>query len=295
MCRYKKAKNMKISDSLELLLLAALWGASFLFIRIAAPILGPVLLIELRLLIAGLTLLLLVFLIRLNVLGEICQHLVPLFIIGAINLAIPYLLFAIAALYLPAGFASILNATAPLFGRLIAGLWLREKLTISKFMGLMIGFAGVTTLVGWTSIPVTFSFAGSVAAGLLGSCFYAIAAAYAKQKLANISPIAAATGSLLSATVVLLTITPFFLPQVFPSLTVILVVIALSLFSTAFASILYFRLISNIGASKSLTVGYLIPLFAMLWGALVLGEPITKSMIVGCGLILLGTALAVSQ
>ncbi len=284
---------MRISDSFELLLLAALWGASFLFVRIAAPILGPVLLIELRLLIAGLTLLL--FLIRLNLLEEIRQKLVPLFVIGCINLAFPYLLFAIAALYLPAGFASILNATAPLFGIVITGFWLREKLTVSQFMGLVIGFAGVTILVGWTSIPVTLSFAGSVAVGLLGSCFYAISAAYAKQKLVDVSPLAAATGSLLASTVVLLPITPFFLPPAFPSLKVILVVLALSLFSTAFAAILYFRLISNIGASKSLTVGYLIPLFAMLWGALVLEEPITKSMIVGCILILSGTAIAVSQ
>ncbi len=284
---------MRISDSLELLLLAALWGASFLFIRIAAPILGPVLLIELRLLIAGLTLLL--CLIRLNLLRAIRQRLVPLFVIGCINLAFPYLLFAIAALYLPAGFASILNATAPLFGIVITGFWLREKLTISKFIGLVIGFAGVTILVGWTSIPVNLSFLGAVAAGLLGSCFYAISAAYAKLKLADVSPLASATGSLLASTVVLLPITPFFLPPVFPSLKVILVVLALSLFSTAFAAILHFRLISNIGASKSLTVGYLIPLFGMVWGALVLGEPITKSMIVGCILILSGTAIAVFQ
>lgn len=284
---------MRISDSFELLLLAALWGASFLFVRIAAPILGPVLLIELRLLIAGLTLLL--FLIRLNLLEEIRQKLVPLFVIGCINLAFPYLLFAIAALYLPAGFASILNATAPLFGIVITGFWLREKLTVSQFMGLVIGFAGVTILVGWTSIPVTPYFIGAIVAGLLGSCFYAISAAYAKLKLADVSPLAAATGSLLASTVVLLPITPFFLPPAFPSLKVILVVLALSLFSTAFAAILYFRLISNIGASKSLTVGYLIPLFAMLWGALVLEEPITKSMIVGCILILSGTAIAVSQ
>lgn len=284
---------MRISDSLELLLLAALWGASFLFIRIAAPILGPVLLIELRLLIAGLTLLL--CLIRLNLLGEIRQKLIPLFVIGCTNLAFPYLLFAIAALYLPAGFASILNATAPLFGIVISGFWLREKLTISQFIGLVIGFAGVTILVGWTSIPVTLSFVGAVVAGLLGSCFYAISAAYAKQKLADASPLAAATGSLLASTVVLLPITPFFLPPAFPSLKVILIVLALSLFSTALAAILYFRLISNIGASKSLTVGYLIPLFAMVWGALLLEEPITKSMIVGCILILSGTAIAVSQ
>ncbi|MEM9508004.1 MAG: DMT family transporter [Cyanobacteria bacterium P01_E01_bin.35] len=284
---------MKISDSLELITLAAVWGASFLFMRIAAPSLGPVLLIELRVLLAGLTLLMLS--IRLNLISEIRQRLVPLFVVGCINSAIPFVLFAITSLYLPAGFSSILNATAPLFGTLIASFWLREKLTLSQFSGLIVGFAGVTTLVGWTKIPVTLSFILAVAAGLVASALYAIAAPYAKQKLAGVSPIAVATGSQLSAAIVLFPITPWFLPSAFPSWTVILVTIALGLFSTAWAYVMYFRLISNIGASKSLIVAYLIPLFAMLWGALILGEPITKSMIVGCSLILTGTAIAVSQ
>ncbi|MEM7760565.1 MAG: DMT family transporter [Cyanobacteria bacterium P01_A01_bin.40] len=284
---------MKISDSLELITLAAVWGASFLFMRIAAPSLGPVLLIELRVLLAGLTLLMLS--IRLNLISEIRQQLVPLFVVGCINSAIPFVLFAIASLYLPAGFSSILNATAPLFGTLIAGFWLREKLTLSQFSGLIVGFAGVTTLVGWTKIPVTLSFILAVAAGLVASALYAIAAPYIKQKLAAVSPIAVATGSQLSAAIVLLPITPWFLPSAFPSWTVILVTVALGLFSTAWAYVMYFRLISNIGASKSLIVAYLIPLFAMLWGALILGEPITKSMIVGCSLILAGTAITVSQ
>ena len=284
---------MKISDLCELLLLAAVWGASFLFMRIAAPVIGPVLLIELRVLIAGLTLTLLS--LHLNLLPEIHSKLVPLLVVGCINSAIPFLLFAIASLYLPAGFTSILNATAPLFGTLIAGLWLRERLTLSQFIGLIIGFTGVTILVGWTSIPIDLSFICSVGAGLTASFLYAIAAPYAKQKLSDVSPITVATGSQVSATLILLPIAPFFLPEAFPSPKIILVTIALGILSTALAYVMYFRLIANIGASKALTVAYLIPLFAMLWGALVLGEPITRSMIVGCGLILFGTAIAVSQ
>ena len=284
---------MKISDLCELLLLAAVWGASFLFMRIAAPVIGPVLLIELRVLIAGLTLAMLS--LRLNLLPEIRQQLVPLLVVGCLNSAIPFLLFAIASLYLPAGFSSILNATAPLFGTLIAGLWLRERLTLSQFIGLIIGFAGVTTLVGWTSIPIDLSFIFSVGAGLTASLLYAIAAPYTKQKLSAVSPITVATGSQLGATLILLPITPFFLPDALPSLKIVLITIALGILSTALAYIMYFRLIANIGVSKALTVAYLIPLFAMLWGALVLGEPITRSMIVGCSLILSGTAIAVSQ
>ena len=282
---------MRISDLLELLLLAAVWGASFLFMRIAAPVLGPVLLIELRVLLAGLVLLMLS--VRLNQIAEIRRYLIPLFVVGCINSAIPFLLFAFASLSLPAGFTAILNAMAPLFGTAIASVWLGEKLTFSRFFGLVLGFTGVTVLVGWTNIPITQSFVWAVLAGLFASLMYAIAAPYTKQKLSKVSPIVIATGSQLSAAAVLLPITPFFLPTELPSVLVISVVLALAFLSTAFAHILYFRLISNLGAGKALTVAYLIPLFAMVWGAIVLGEAITLSMILGCGLILTGTAIAV--
>ena len=284
---------MKLADLFELLLLAAVWGASFLFMRIAAPVLGPVLLIELRVAIAGLTLLLVA--IRLGLMGEIKTNIIPLLVVGCINSAIPFLLFAFASLYLPAGFSSILNATAPLFGTLIAGLWLREKLTVVQFIGLIIGFAGVTILVGWTKLPVTTNFIWAIAAGSIAPFSAAVAALYAREKLLGVNPITVATGSLLGATIILLPVTPWFLPDRFPSITIILVTIALSLFSTALAYVIYFRLISRIGASKSLIVAYLIPLFAMFWGRLILSEPITISMILGCGLILSGTAIALSQ
>ena len=282
---------MKISNILELLLLASLWGASFLFMRIAAPILGPVWLIELRVLLSGLTILLLSM--RSNIVQDIRQNLFPLCILGCINLAIPFVLFAIAALYLPAGFSAILNATAPLFGSAIAFLWLKEKLTWSGSAGLIIGFAGVTILVGWTDIPITISFILSTVAGLLGALMYAIAAPLAKDKLSGVSSMAIAAGSQLSAALILLPLTPFFLPTASVSLEIIGVVVALALFSTALAYILYFRLITNIGVSKTLTVAYLVPLFAMFWGAVILEEPVTESMLVGCGLILSGTAIAI--
>ena len=284
---------MKIASILELLLLAAVWGASFLFVRIAAPVLGPVWLIELRVLLSGSTILLLSM--RSNIVREIRANLVPLFVLGCINLAIPFVLFAIAALYLPAGFAAILNATAPLFGTLIASLWLKEELSRSGLLGLILGFTGVVVLVGWTSIPITNSFVWSTVAGLLGALMYAIAAPYAKNKLSGVSSLAISTGSQLSAAIVLLPLMPFFLPTASVSWEIVSVVLALALFSTALAYILYFRLIANIGVSKTLTVAYLVPLFAMFWGAVVLTEPISVSMLTGCGLILFGTAIAISK
>ncbi|MEM8832277.1 MAG: EamA family transporter [Cyanobacteria bacterium P01_G01_bin.19] len=284
---------MKISSILELLLLASVWGASFLFVRIAVPVLGPVWLIELRVLLSGLTILLLSM--RLNTVREIRANLASLFVLGCINLAIPFVLFAIAALYLPASFAAILNATAPLFGIIIAALWSNEKFTWSRFLGLVIGFCGVTILVGWTNIPWTISFVGSTIAGLSGALMYAIAAPFAKDRLSGVSSVAIATGSQLSAAIVLLPLIPFFPPTTAVSWEVATVTIALALFSTALAYILYFRLIDCIGVSNTLTVAYLVPLFAMLWGAIFLQESITVSMLVGCSLILSGTAISVTK
>ena len=281
---------MKFSDLIELLLLAAFWGGSFLLMRIAAPILGPVWLIELRVLLAGL--ILLPVLLRLNLWEQVRQNAIPLFVVGCLNSALPFLLIAFASVYLTAGFTSILNATAPLFGIIIASLWLKEKLTFARMSGFVLGFMGVTLLIGKKSFPTTPLVLLAIAAGLTASFLYAVGAPYSKRYLTKTPPLVIATMSQLSAAVFLLPALPFTVPQTVPSPKIMLCVLALALFSSALAYILYFRLIQNIGASKALTVAYLIPVFAMIWGRLVLQEPITSVMVWGCGLILLGTAIA---
>ncbi|MBE9053994.1 DMT family transporter [Nostocales cyanobacterium LEGE 11386] len=281
---------MRVSDVAELLLLAALWGGSFLFMRMTAPVLGPVWLIEMRVLLAGLFLL--PFLIRLNLWGEVRRKVIPLFIVGFINSALPFSLFAFASLFLPAGFTSILNATSPLFGTIVASVWLKEKLTVSRMIGFVLGFAGVVALIGWKTFAATPSFFAAVGAGLLAAVMYAIAAPYAKQQLSSVPSLVTSTVSQLSAAIFLLPALPFTVPKTVPTTDIVVAVLALALFSTALAYILYFRLIKNIGSTKTLTVTYLIPLFAMLWGAIVLKESVTSSMVFGCTLILLGTAIA---
>jgi drug/metabolite transporter (DMT)-like permease len=281
---------MKSLEVAELLLLAALWGGSFLFMRIAAPVLGPIWLIELRVLLAGLALL--PILVRLNLWHEVRRNWISLLIVGCINSAIPFALLAFASVSLPAGFTSILNATAPLFGTIVAAVWLKERLTTTRIVGFILGFIGVVILMGWKTIAVTPAFAMAVSAGLLAALMYAIAAPYIRQKLAGVPSLVIATGSQIGAAFLLLPALPFTTPQQAPQIITIISVLALALLSTAFAYILYFRLIQNIGSTKALTVTYLIPLFAMLWGAVFLKEPITPSMIAGCSLILLGTASA---
>ena len=280
---------MRIFDICELFLLASLWGASFLFMRIASPVLGPVWLMELRVLVAGLALL--PFVMKLGLLGEIRRHAKPLFIIGCFNAALPYLLFAFATLFLPAGFTSILNANTPLFGSVVAFVWLKEKFTLSKTIGLLLGLGGVIVLVGWQSFVINLDSLLAVGAVLVATFMYAIVAPYTKKQLSGVPSLVIATGSLLFAPLFFLPAIPFTIPKTTPTLLSIMALLGLALFSTSLAYILYFRLISNIGSTKTLTVAYLIPLFAMVWGAIFLKEVITASMILGCGLILLGTAI----
>ncbi len=281
---------MKISDIGELLLLAALWGASFLFMRIASPVFGPVWLMECRVLIAGLALLPLA--VKLDLLGEIRRYAKPLFLIGCCNAALPYLLFAFASLFLPAGFTSILNATTPLFGSIVAFIWLKEKLTPTRTIGLALGLGGVVVLVGWRSFVITPTSLLAVVAVLVATLMYAIAAPYIKKQLCGVPSLVIATGSLLFAPLFLLPAIPFTIPKAAPTPLSLMALFGLALLSTSLAYILYFRLISNVGSTKALTVAYLIPIFAMLWGAIFLQEAITASMILGCSLILLGTAIA---
>ncbi|MEM9770434.1 MAG: DMT family transporter [Cyanobacteria bacterium P01_D01_bin.73] len=281
---------MKGLEIAELLLLAALWGASFLFMRIAAPVLGPVWLIELRVLLAGLTLLPL--LIHLNLWSEVRRNWRSLLLVGGINSAIPFSLLAFASISLPAGFTSILNAIAPLFGTIIVFVWLKEKLTIARVFGFILGFVGVMILIGWRAVALTSDLALAIAAGLSAALAYAIAAPYIKQNLTGVPVLAVTVGSQLGAASLLLPVLPFTIPSQPITARVVIAVLGLALLSTAFAYLLYFRLIQKIGATRALTVTYLVPIFAMLWGRLFLNEAITLSMVIGCSLILQGTAVA---
>ncbi|MEM9119140.1 MAG: DMT family transporter [Cyanobacteria bacterium P01_F01_bin.56] len=274
----------------ELFLLAALWGGSFLFMRIAAPELGPIWLIEVRVLLAGLSLLPLLLYQKLGL--QLRQHWRSLAIVGLINSALPFSLLAFTSLSLPAGITAILNGTVPFFGVAVAYVWLHEKLTASRIIGLLLGFAGVLVLVGLRGTVLTPEMLLAMVTGLGAAFMYAIAAPLIRQHLQNVPSIVIATGSQLSAAVFLLPLLPLTLPESPPSQRAILAVLALALLSTSLAYILYFRLIQTVGSTRALTVTYLIPLFAIVWGALILKEAITLSMVVGGALILLGTAIA---
>jgi uncharacterized membrane protein len=190
----------------------------------------------------------------------------------------------------PSGFPGFLQAIGA-FAIFLGGIAIILGF-LTPLAALGLGFVGVTTLVGWKTFAATPSFFAAVGAGLLAALLYAIAAPYAKHQLTGVPPLVIATISQLSAAVFLLPALPFTVPKTAPTPMIVLSVLALALASTAVAYVLYFRLIQNVGSTKALTVTYLIPAFAMVWGSVILKEPITASMALGCGLILMGTAIA---
>jgi drug/metabolite transporter (DMT)-like permease len=281
---------MKTRDLIDLVMLAALWGASFLFIRIAVPHFGPAPLIFLRVGIGGVFLLPL--LLMRNGWPDFRKSLTPIFVVGVVNSALPFTLLSYAALSLTAGFVSILNASSPLFGAIIAYFWLKDRLSALRVLGLCIGFAGVTVLV-WGK--ASFKPGGSgfaIMAALLASFFYGVAVNYTKKRLTGVNSLAIATGSQLCAAVALLPLAVYYWPAESPALNIWLIVIALGVGCTGLAFILYFRLIANAGPARAIAVTFLVPVFGVVWGALFLDEIPTGNMLAGCVVILLGTSLA---
>lgn len=273
----------------QIVLMAALWGGSYLFLRIAVPEFGPVPLIAIRVAIAS-GCLLPFLLARPGLRQEFRANLFPLLILGAINAAIPFPLFAYATLYLSAGFAAVINATAPLFATLIAWLWLRDRITVGGVLGLCVGLVGVIILTGGLAAPGPEMML-AIAAALGASFCYGVSASYVKKRLSGVSSWVTTTGSLGFSALLLLPLALVQWPSSTPSPTAWFAVLALAIACTSVPNIFYFRLILNVGPARAMTVAFLIPGFGMLWGVLVLGERVTLSMIAGCAVILLGTAL----
>lgn len=288
---------MKQRDIAELVALAALWGASFLFLRLGAGEFGPFALAGVRVAVASACLAPL--LISHGLVPALRLHWKAIAVVGALNSALPFLAYSYAALSITAGLASIFNATAPLWGALVAWLWLRDRLTGAKVAGLAIGFAGVVWL-GWTNVNQAASFkpGGSgwaVLACVGATLLYGTAASVTKRYLVGVSPLAVAAGSQFWASAMLAPLAVAFWPAQTPGATAWLAVVLLGVLSTAVAYVLYFRLIAHVGPASAISVTFLIPAFAALWGWLFLGESITATMVAGCAVILLGTALTTGQ
>jgi drug/metabolite transporter (DMT)-like permease len=287
---------------LQLVVLAALWGASFLFIRVGVAEFGVAPLMAVRVGIGAL------FLVAMLIArGRFAQSLTTfrkraaqLFIVGILNSAAPFCLFAFAELTLSAGATSVINATTPLWGALVAYLWLKDKLTTPRSIGMAIGFAGVLMLV-WNQIAPAHDAASSsvpvqgllaAAAALVASALYGVAANFAKKYLMDVDPMTNAAGSMIAATLALAPIAFVTWPAAPVSAHAWHAVLALGIGCTGIAYFLYFNLVASAGPARAMTVTFVIPLFGILWGALFLHEHVSLVMLEGCAIVLLGTALA---
>ena len=212
-------------------------------------------------------------------------------LVGITNSAIPFALIAYSEVRLSASLASILNASTPLFTAILAALFFRDPLTSRKILGLILGFAGVVVLVGWSPLEPDLTTYLSVAAMLGATFFYGLSSNLTRLKLKGAPPLGAAVGSQLASSLALLPLVPFNPAHAAPDLTVVLCLFGLALVCTAFAYILYFRLILETGATRASTVTFIVPVFGVLWGALFLHEPVGLEKILACAIILVGASL----
>ncbi|MGE5451780.1 MAG: DMT family transporter [Acidobacteriota bacterium] len=287
-----------------MLLLAAIWGASFLFLRMAAPVVGPVAVAAFRVALA--TLVLLPFALR-HLPWQTVKRLWPaLLVSGLLSCALPFMGLSQAARAMPAGLLSILNATSPLWGALVGWLWAGERLSRWRAVGLALGFGGVA----WLSITHTplDGQAPWLAIGLAlsSTLMYALAVHHSKRYLSSLPPLVVTTGCLLAASLVLTGPALWLGPQPAMPLSptshlttwsavpgsVWAALVGLAVLCTAWAYLLFFKLIAEIGPSRALTVTFLIPIFGMLWGWLFLQETVTADMLVCTAIIVAGTQLS---
>ena len=281
---------MRRKDIYDMLVLAAIWGGSFLFMRLSVHELGPLPLMGVRTLLAGL--LLLPLLIWRKKLPLLLEYWRPIAIVGLFNSAFPFVLFAYATKTLPSGTMSVINAVTPLWGAAIAWLWLKDRLPPLRILGLFVGLTGIVILV-WDKLTLQGSDSVlAVLAGVSAPIFYGIAASFTKKHLMKADPIATASGSLISAGLALLPFAWWQWSSTPVSLGAWGAALSLTVLCTSIAYFLYYKLLLSVGPAKSMTVTFLVPVFGVFWGWLFLSETINRYVVIGGAVILFGTALA---
>jgi drug/metabolite transporter (DMT)-like permease len=285
---------MPLASAIDFILLAAIWGSSFLFMRFAIADFGVVTAAAAR---VGIATVLLVPLMLGKGLGpQFRRHWKKVCLIGVLNSGLPFLLFAFALLSITTGLSAILNATVPLFGALVAWIWLKDRPTGSRVLGLAVGFLGVAMLA-WDKASFKPGASGiapawAVLACLVATVCYGIAASATKRYLTGVPPLVNATGSQLGATLALLLPAIWCAPDRMPGTQSWLALLVVGVLCTGVAYILYFRLIDTLGPGRALAVTFVVPVFAIIYGGIFLHEQVTQWMAI-CGVVIVcGTALS---
>ena len=274
----------------KLVCLSAIWGSSFLFTRIAAPEFGPFALIEFRMIVA--TLVLAPILLMRVPRAEFSRERWRVLLLGICNTAIPFSMFAYATVRLGAGTSSVLNSTVPFFSALIAWLWTGEKVTSGQSLGLALGTVGVLILswgkLSWLPGGNGLAFVAALGAAVL----YAFSANFTRRHLSKVRPLVITVFSQISAGVFLIPFALARMPAGTPSGHAWMAALALGLMCTGIAYVMFFKLVEEVGATRTITLTFLLPVFGILWGSIFLGEKVSGQMALGTAVILAGTALA---
>ena len=282
---------MRARDVIELLLLSVLWGGAYLFTRAAVPSFGPAPLVSMRLGIAALILLPIVLYRGGG--PQLRAHPRALFMVGVPFTAAPFMLMTWGALHITAGLSAVLNATAPMFGALVAHFVLKERLGRWRAAGLALGFFGVLVLMSSGSVSLkTGKGPLAMAAVLATAMVWSVGANYTRRKMAGIDPLVTTAGSLGLASLCLAPLAWATWPAAPPTPRAWAEMAFLGIFSSGLGMWMYFRLLGRIGAVRAMSVTFLSPLVAMVSGALYLGEALTLQMLAGCAVVLLGTAMS---
>ena len=274
---------------LELVLLGAIWGGSFILTRVLAPNIGALVTAELRLLLGGVGLGIWFLITRFDAEWRIYWK--RYLIVGLANTAVPFSLFGYAALTLPGSYSAILNSLSPLWGAVFAALLLGDALTPRKIGGLLLGVIGVAFITRAGPVPLDQATVLAIAACIGATVCYGLAGIYIKLNLQQAKPAAIAGGSQLLAGALCAPALFSGPPHAVYSGGVLACIAAIGLICGSLAYLMYYRLVTLAGPVKALSVTLLIPMFGMLWGGLFLAETITAGMLAGCALVLGGLAL----
>ena len=281
---------MRKSLIVEFVALAAIWGSSFLFMHLGGAEFGVMATAGVRVAIGAAVLIPVLWFS--GHWGELARRPLPILFIGMLNSGLPFVLFAYAVTSISTGLSGILNATVPLFGALIAWAWLKDRPGNSRILGLVVGFAGVALLAGDKASFKPGGTGWAVAACLLATLCYGYSASFTKKYLSDVNPLATATGSQIGATMGLALPTVWYWPAHNPGPSAWLALLVLGVLCTAAAYVLYFRLIAKLGPARAVTVTFLVPVFAIIYGTAFLGESLTVWMLFCGAVIVCGTALA---
>jgi drug/metabolite transporter (DMT)-like permease len=282
------ARTNALPDLATLLFLGGVWGAVWLFMRVAAPEVGPVWAAETRVTLAAL---ILVAVAGRRTWRTARDRLGDFVFTGITFSSVPFTLIAFSTLTLPAGLGALLNAATPLFTATVGVVVLGQRLTGRLLAGLLVGVLAVAVVVGWSPLDLGPGTLLAVGAALGAAFSYGIAGTFVRRRLQGIAGIEIATGQLVSASIVLLPFAILSGPPGVPSVAGVGSLVAVAVISTALAWPLYFRVLKRTSATAASTVTFIVPAYAILWGALFLGEPVGPDLVVGFALIIVSLAL----